>query len=248
MSLPEGKLYPSDAKEADITIYGNWISQPSRAVLWTLLIFKVPFRMVTVAVNKGVHRSKEFRSINPYAQIPVLVDTSVKNDKGEPLTLFESGAILTYLADKYKRHDWFPPASDVVRRAKANEYLHLHHSTTRNLTRDIMRMVFFGKLMGKTEEQIEQAKAKGWKSAQKWLQILDKRLESNQFILGDKPTLCDIHAYCELGQFEPAPFGFDGPESFKQYKNIQRWMQEVRKLPAYNEAHAPLQKLTSSKL
>lgn len=75
-----------------ITLYG---SGPSRWVrpYWTLRELDVPFEAKRVSIMKGENRTPEFLAINPFAKIPALVDGD--------LTLTESMAICTYLADKY---------------------------------------------------------------------------------------------------------------------------------------------------
>lgn len=61
------------------------------------------YRKIPVALHEGVHFSDEFRRLNPNAKIPVLVDHAPAAGEG-PATVFESGAILFYLAEKHGRY------------------------------------------------------------------------------------------------------------------------------------------------
>lgn len=73
----------------------------------------VAYRTIPVAVQQGDQYSDEFRARNPNSKIPVLVDHAPA-DGGEALTVFESGAILVYLAEKHGR---FLPAAGAGRSA-----------------------------------------------------------------------------------------------------------------------------------
>jgi glutathione S-transferase len=75
-----------------IKLYG---AGPSRWVrpYWTLQELDVPFEPITLSLRNGDHRKLEYLAINPFGKVPALVDGD--------LTLFESAAICTYLADKY---------------------------------------------------------------------------------------------------------------------------------------------------
>ncbi|KAL9649604.1 hypothetical protein ABK040_003281 [Willaertia magna] len=76
-----------------LILYGNAISQPSRAIQWFLLIHNIPFDFKIIRVEKGDQFTTPFQKINPFKKIPVLQD-------GENY-YFESQAILIYLFHKY---------------------------------------------------------------------------------------------------------------------------------------------------
>ena len=73
----------------EVTLYGDLISQPYRAVLIFLLINKIPHKTEEVKLMKGEHFSDEYKKINPFQKVPVLVEGDMK--------LFESHAIMKYL-------------------------------------------------------------------------------------------------------------------------------------------------------
>src|SRR3546814_17260654 len=78
----------------------------------------VPYRSRVYDMLKGEHLAAAFRAINPNCRLPVIVDTE-PDDGGAPLPVFESGAILIYLAEKYGR--LLP--SDARRRSIALQWL-----------------------------------------------------------------------------------------------------------------------------
>lgn len=113
-----------------LTIYGMIASQPTRAVIWLCHIKQLPYNVVKV--NPGTSRKKNPRkdfiaNVNPMGRIPGIKDV-------DGFTLYESGAIMTYLCEKYKFEDLYPTQSDPKRRALIQQYLNWHHENVRRVT------------------------------------------------------------------------------------------------------------------
>ena len=106
-----------------LTLYGVPNSQPVRAVVWTCLIKKLPFKFVMTNQNKTAKQPEYLTAVNPRGTIPAIDDNGV--------ILWESHAILIYLCEKYSWYDLWPDA--LVARAKVNQYLHFHHRNTREV-------------------------------------------------------------------------------------------------------------------
>ena len=91
------------------------VSTASRVVTWFIaaeeLGDKIEFKDTDIL--KGAHKTKEFKKINPKQLIPVIVDGDFK--------LTEAVAIVQYLADKFKKNNYYP--TDLKQRAKVNEAL-----------------------------------------------------------------------------------------------------------------------------
>eukprot|EP01133_Synstelium_polycarpum_P001124 gene1124-1285_t len=84
---------------ASIDFYGT--SSPNVAKVQLMLrALDVPYNYIDVNIQRGDHLTPEFRRINPNAKLPSIVDHDVV-DGGQPITVFESGNILMYLANKY---------------------------------------------------------------------------------------------------------------------------------------------------
>lgn len=98
-----------------IKLYGGQFSRAS-IVHWYLEEMQIPYEFVRLDMQAGEHRQPEFLAINPFGKVPTLVDGDV--------TLFESGAILMYLADKYAKA--FTADAD---RASANQWVLFANST-----------------------------------------------------------------------------------------------------------------------
>ncbi len=83
-----------------LTLYGGARSRASMP-RWYLEEKGIPYQWLELDMEAGEHRGEAFTAINPFAKVPALVDDSLRAPGGEPLQLFESGAILLHLADRY---------------------------------------------------------------------------------------------------------------------------------------------------
>ena len=83
-----------------LTLYGG---QRTRASLprWYMEEKKISYNLIELNREKGENLQAEFLAINPFGKLPALIDSSILMPNGEPLKLFESGAILLHLAEHY---------------------------------------------------------------------------------------------------------------------------------------------------
>jgi glutathione S-transferase len=70
-------------------------------VRWYLEEKAIPYSLVSLDLKAGEHREPAFLAINPFGKVPALVDDSLSGPDGQPLKLFESGAILQHLAEQH---------------------------------------------------------------------------------------------------------------------------------------------------
>src|SRR3989338_5928200 len=85
-----------------LTLYA-WTTQNARKITIMLEECGLPYRISPVDILKDEQHSPAFRQLNPNRKIPVLVDDDLCGVGGEPLTVFATGAILLYLAEKSGR-------------------------------------------------------------------------------------------------------------------------------------------------
>jgi glutathione S-transferase len=83
-----------------LTLYGAARSRASM-VRWYLEEKFIPYAFVQLDLKSGEHRHEPFTTINPFGKVPALVDDALASPDGGPLKLFESGAILFHLAERY---------------------------------------------------------------------------------------------------------------------------------------------------
>ncbi|MFN5564626.1 MAG: glutathione S-transferase family protein, partial [Pseudanabaena sp.] len=146
-----------------IKLYGGARSRAS-IVKWYLEELQAPYELQLLDMKVGEHLQPEFLAINPFGKVPAIAD-------GDFL-LWESGAILLYLADKYAE------VKTLEERAIASQWVLFANSTLGN-----------GLFIAETRE----------KEAPRLLSGLNKILEKNSYITGDYLTVSDIAVGTILG-------------------------------------------------
>ncbi|RLN45251.1 hypothetical protein BBJ29_002525 [Phytophthora kernoviae] len=213
-----------------LKLYANFISQPSRAIIWALKVKGEDFELVEMVPGSELFHSYEFKAINPNQLVPVIKD--------EDFVLSEGMAIITYLADKFQWTDLYP--KDVRARAKVNEFLHWHHTNTRLFTLNIHRPSLAKQDNRATPKDLA-ALDNMDALIEKELGLLETFLDKDYIAHTDAPTVADYAAYCEIDQLEMV--GID----FSKYKKVSAWMDRMKKLPYHDEVHEPLDAFLTKK-
>jgi GST-like protein len=138
-------------------------------------------------VNFDTHdqKSPEFLSLNPNGKIPAIIDPD--GPGGKPLGLFESGAILVYLAEK----SGLLLPRDAARRYQTLQWLMLQMSGVGPM---FGQVGFFNKFAGK-EYQDKRPLERYVGESKRLLGVLDRRLEKNAWIMGDDHGIADISTF-----------------------------------------------------
>ena len=217
----------------ELTIYGNPISQPARAVMWALAMKDVPFKFVRINPMKGEAEKDEYLAMFPTGLIPGMVDGNVR--------LSESHAILTYLAETRRWDDWYPQG-DVAQRARINQWLHWHHSNARMITLHFTRPIFVALAMGGGKGAANEKATKAGLKVLKEMELVMKHggLNKTPFLCGAHPTLADIAIYCEVDQLEYLGIPIDLKAVAP---TVWEWAQRMKQLPKHDEARTSLVKL-----
>ncbi len=142
----------------------------------------LPYVVKTVNISKREQFAPEFAAISPGNKIPAIVDEEAGR---APLTLFESGAILIYLAEKTGR---LLPASG-PERAKALEWLHWQIG---GLDQTLAQFGFFALF---SKEKIPAALDRFSAEADRLLGVMDRRLAETAYLGGQDHSIADIAAY-----------------------------------------------------
>ncbi|HET6629370.1 MAG TPA: glutathione S-transferase N-terminal domain-containing protein [Woeseiaceae bacterium] len=135
-----------------------------------------------VSFDTRDQHSPEFLSLNPNNKIPAIIDPN--GPGGEPLPLFESGAILLYLADKAGR---FIP-QDVARRYETIQWLMFQLSGIGPM---FGQVGFFHKFSGREYED-KRPRDRYVAESRRLLGVLEQRLEDRAWVMGDEYTIADI--------------------------------------------------------
>jgi GST-like protein len=174
-----------------------------------------------VDFNKNDQKTPEFLSLNPNGKIPAILDPN--GPGGKPLGLFESGAILQYLAEKTGK--LLP--SDAARRYETLAWLHFQMGGIGPM---FGQLGFFNKFAGKEisdKRPLERYVAE----SKRLLGVIDGRLDGRQWIMDDDYTIADISM---LGWVRNLIGFYEARElvGFDDFKHVAAWLERGLKRPA----------------
>jgi GST-like protein len=179
----------------------------------------MPYTIHPVNIGKGDQFKPEFLKISPNNRIPAIVDTA-PTDGGEPIAMFESGAILLYLADKIGR---FIPR-DFRARLDCIQWL-------------FWQMGNLGPLAGQNHHFVHYAPEKIPYAIDRYVNetgrlyaVLNKRLADREFITGEY-TIADMASY-------PWVLPERQSQNIDDFPNLKRWKEAIKARPATQAAYA----------
>lgn len=178
----------------------------------------IPYKVHNIDISKGDQFQPEFLKVNPNSKIPAIVDP---NTNGDPLPVFESGAILIYLAQKSGK--LLPDAkTDPAGNADVLQWL-------------MWQMGGFGPMLGQfnhfflfAPEKIPYAIERYKKESERLFKVLDTQLASSQFVAKSGYSIADISIYGWAAFYVWLGL-VDVPS------NVLRWFEEVKKRPAVSK-------------
>jgi GSH-dependent disulfide-bond oxidoreductase len=177
------------------------------------------YRIHPVNIGKGEQFKPDFLRVSPNNRIPAILDTEPAGG-GAPISLFESGAILLYLADKTGK---FIP-KDLRGRVAALEWL-------------FWQMGGLGPMAGQNNhfahyapEKIPYAIDRYVKEVNRLFAVLDKRLAGRQF-LADEYSIADMASYPWV-----VPWERQG-QKIDDFPNLKRWLETIRERPGTKRAY-----------
>jgi GST-like protein len=180
----------------------------------------LPYTIKPVDIGKGDQFKREFLKISPNNRIPAIVDHAPADADG-PLSVFDSGAILEYLA--LKTGNFLP--TDIRRRVEVMQWL-------------FWQMGGLGPMLGQNHhfrgyagEKITYAIERYTKETERLYGVLDERLEDREFVAGDY-SIADIACYPWIVLHDRQG------QDLKDYPNLNRWFEAIQKRPAVVRAYA----------
>jgi GSH-dependent disulfide-bond oxidoreductase len=181
----------------------------------------LPYTIKPVNIGKGEQFEPAFLKISPNNRMPAIVDTAPM-DGGEPISVFESGAILQYLAEKSGR---FLPA-DLRGRITVMEWL-------------FWQVGGLGPMLGQNHhfnryapEKIPYAIDRYVRETRRLYGVLDRRLDGREFIAGKEYSIADMAAYPWTVSHEDQGINLD------EFPQVKRWFAHIRDRTATKRAYA----------
>ena len=176
----------------------------------TLEEMGLPYEVKAIDLSSGDQKKPEFLALNPNGRIPAIID----RDAGD-LTVFESGAIMIYLAEKSGK---FMP-TDTAGRMNVIQWL-------------MFQMGGVGPMMGQAnvffrymEEKIPTAISRYQNEGRRLFEVLDGHLANNEF-LADDYSIADIANWCWVRTHSWSGVSIEGLD------NLDRWLQAINARPA----------------
>lgn len=202
-----------------LKIYGADLSSPANKVRFVANYLNLEYEYVFVKIQHGEHQTEEYKKLHPAGKIPSIDDNG--------FTLFESNAIIKYLARKQKS-DLYP--TDLRDQAIVDQwidYVGYHINTA--MGRVIFNRVFyrFAKV-----EQDQNSLADGLKFLDRFLPVVEKQLQNNKFLAGEKLSLAD---FCFLAALDPAEVA---QIDLKPYAKILAFCKEYRQKDFYQKCYS----------
>nr|UQQ66573.1 glutathione S-transferase delta 1 [Conogethes punctiferalis] len=189
-------------------------SPPCRAVLLTARALNLNLNLKLMDLHHGEHMKPEYLKINPQHTVPALVDDGT--------AIWESRAIITYLANKYGKGKPLYP-EDPKARAQIDQLLYFNIGTLYARWSDYFYPQVFGGAPADKQklEKVEEA-----------LKLFDSILEGHKFVAGNTFTVADLDYLASVSSFEASDV------NFLKYPNIKRWYETAKSTaPGYEEAN-----------
>jgi GSH-dependent disulfide-bond oxidoreductase len=190
---------------------------------------ELPYRAIPVDVWKGDQFTPEFGAINPNRKIPVIVDRD--GPGGKPYTVFESGAILMYLADKTGR---FLP-KDTAKRYDALQWLMIQLTGVGPMFGQWTHFKLFaggGNEYSMTRYQTE---------VKRLYEVLEKRLGHVPYLGGQEYSIADIATFPWTRNHDAQGVKWD------DHPNLARWFNAISERPAVKAALAKIAVIKSNR-
>jgi GSH-dependent disulfide-bond oxidoreductase len=199
-----------------LKFYFNGSPNPTKVALF-LEEAGLAYEAIPVDTRKGQQFSPEYLALNPNGKVPAIVDDGV--------TVFDSNAILLYLAEKTGK---FLPGQTLAARAELLSWLMFVGTGVGPYSGQAVHFKHFA------QEKLDYAQKRYLYESERHFGILDARLASRRYLLGDTYTIVDIDAW---GWARMIPFIF-GEGFWDKFPNLKRLHDEISARPAAARAVA----------
>ncbi|MDG2522840.1 glutathione S-transferase N-terminal domain-containing protein [Caulobacter segnis] len=218
-SFPITQRWPAQHPER-LQLY-SWPTPNGVKVSIALEELGLPYEPHAVNIGKNETWGPEFLSLNPNGKIPAIIDPD--GPDGKPLALFESGAILVYLAEKTAK---LIPA-DPAGRYETLQWVFFQMAAIGPM---FGQLGFFHKFAGREYED-KRPLQRYVAESKRLLGVLETRLEGRQWIMGDQFTIADISM---LGWVRNLVGFYEAGElvEFASFKNVAAWLERGLARPA----------------
>jgi GST-like protein len=200
-----------------------WPTPNGKKVTILLEELDLPYRIVPCDIGRGDQFTDDFLAIGPNNRMPVMVDHAPA-DGGAPIAIFESGAIMMYIAEKAGR--FFPQAARA--KAEVTQWVIWQMANQGPKTGECGHF----RRLGETRGDQSYAVARFTDEVNRLYGVLNNRLYDRPYLAGDEYTIADMISY-------PWTVGwkFQG-QDIAEFKYFKRWFEEIGARPAVQRGMA----------
>jgi len=201
-----------------LRLYGSDLSVFSNKIKFTAHVLGIEYEFHCVNLREREHQKPEFLKIHPAGKVPVIDD--------DGFVLFESGAVIKYLANK-KESDLYP--KDIKQRALVDQWIDF---STLHISNALNKVIFnriFAPRMGRPVD--EQSLKDGMMFLNRFLPIVEQQLSENAYLAGEKFSLADITLLSALDPAEVAEI------DISRYPAIVKWRNVLKQKDFYKSCH-----------
>jgi GSH-dependent disulfide-bond oxidoreductase len=194
-----------------LKFYFNGSPNPTKVALF-LEEAALPYEAIPVDTRKGRQFDPAYLAINPNGKVPAIVDSDV--------TVFDSNAILLYLAEKTGK---FLPANTPAARGELLSWLMLVATGVGPFSGQAVHFRHFA------PEKVPYAHNRYQYEAERHYGILDARLATRRYLVGETYTIVDMAAW---GWARMVPYMLGGEDAWAKFPNVKRLLDEISARPA----------------
>ncbi|WP_018690420.1 glutathione S-transferase [Ahrensia kielensis] len=192
-----------------VKLYRNPKSGHCHRVELMLALLDLPYETIDLDMANGAHKATNYLKISPLGQVPAIEDSGV--------SLCDSNAIITYLAERYgNASDWV--GRSPIEKAQIQRWLSIAAGEIAYGPCSARLVTVFG-----VNLDHEEAKAKAYTL----FKVMNEHLAKRDWLVSDRPTLADIAGYSYIAH---AP---EGGVSLNPYPNIRTWLVRIESLPKF---------------
>ena len=196
----------------------TWATPNGRKVSIILEELGLDYNVHEINIAKGEQHTPEFLTVSPNNKIPGIVDSDGSGGLGgEPLSMFETGAILIYLAEKMES-ELYP--KDFKKRMETLQWL-------------MWQMGGVGPMFGQAHhfmfnpsEVVPYAQERYHKEAKRLYKVMNTQMQDNRYLAGDDYTVADIATFPWVDRFRRHQV------DLAEFPNVKRWHEELWERPA----------------
>ena len=197
-------------------LYHHPMSSNARRARMTAILLDLPVELELVDIATGAGQNPAYLALNPNGKVPTLVDGD--------MVLWESHAIMTYMADKKPGNKLYP--ADLAARARVNQWLFWVSSHFSASTAMLVNQNFLKQMMGKGPADPNIVALAETEFA-RCCKVLDAHFAKNKYLCGDAMSLADVSLSAPLMYIGPGKLPVEG------YANLHAWFTRMQDTDAW---------------